>query len=257
MNTTCFTHPQPEPKAAPMSNTTTTHTAVTPELMSPEWCAGLQQTIAEVHKAAQRPASPATAAANRILSAVNAAGRLPHHPRTVQTWTGAQPQRLWDKTCITLRDLITPEDHRTRMLRDHHVALLATLPMQFLQVAAQLFAEVASALLASAAGEDCRDLKIKLDVQVQELVLNCTITPSAVDAHQTLTREAAELVSGRAVEIGVAEPVVAIAQTVAEFARALCLLAEQHAPGSNLYAALVGDEFMADSRRIQELAHRQ
>ena len=240
-----------------MPNTTTTHTAVTPELMSPEWCAGLQQTIAEVHKAALRPASPATVAANRILSAVNAAGLLPQQPGTVPPWTGVQPLRLWDKTCTTLRDLISPEDHRPRMLRDHHVALLATLPMQFLQVAAQLFAEVAPALLASAAGDDCRDLKIKLDVQVQELVLNCTITPSAVDAHQTLTREAAELGSGRATEISVAEPVIALAKTVAEFARALCLMAAQHAPGSNHFAALVGDEFMADSRRIQKLARRQ
>ena len=142
------------------------------------------------------------------------------------------------------------------MLREHHVALLATLPMQFLQVAAQLFAEVAPALLASAAGDDCQDLKIRLDVQLQELVLNCTITPSAIDAHQTLTREAAELGSGRAVEISVADPVIAIAKTVAEFARELCTLAAQHSPGSNTYAALVGDEFLADNRRIQELAHR-
>ena len=236
---------------------TKTPTAVTPEPFSTAWWEGLQQTLAEVHKAALRPASPATVAANRILSAVNAAGKLPQQPGTVHPWKAAQPQRLWDKTCTSLRDLITPEDHRTRMLRDHHVALLATLPMQFLQVAAQLFAETAPALLATAAGDDCRDLKTKLDVQLQELVLNCTITPSAIDAHQTLTNEAAELGPGRAVEISVAEPVIAIAKTIAEFARELCLLAEQHAPGSNLYAALVGDEFMADSRRIQELAHRQ
>ena len=243
-------------KTTAMPNTPTP-AAVTPELMSPEWCAGLQQTIAAVHKAAQRPASPATAAAGRIVGAVNAASRLPQQPGTVPPWTGVQPLRLWDKTCTTLRDLITPEDHRPRMLRDRHVALLATLPMQFLQVAAQLFAETAPALLASAAGDDCRELKIELNVQVQGLVLNCTITPSAIDAHRTLTHEAAELGSGRAVEISVAEPVIAIAKTIAEFARELCLLAEQHTPGSNPYAALVGDEFMADSRWIQELAHRQ
>ena len=144
-----------------------------------------------------RPASPATAAANRILSAVNAAGRLPHHPSTVAPWTGAQPQRLWDKTCITLRELITREDNRPRMLRDHHVALLATLPMQFLQVAAQLYAEVAPALLANAAGDDCPALRIRLDLKLQELVLNYTLTPEAIDAHQTLTRQAAELRSGQ------------------------------------------------------------
>ena len=129
--------------------------------------------------------------------------------------------------------------------------------MQFLQVAAQLYAEVAPALLASAAGDDCQDLKIRLDVQLQELVLNWTITPNAIDAHQTLTRQAAELGCGRATDVCIANPVIAIAKTVAEFARALCLMAAQHAPGSNTYAALVGDEFMADSRRIQELAHRQ
>ena len=236
---------------------TKTPTAVTHAPFSPAWWDGAHLALAEVQKASQRPASPATIAANRIVSAVNAAGSLPHEPGTVPPWTGVQPLRLWDKTCTTLRDLITREDRRPRMLRDHHVALLATLPMQFLQVAAQLFAEIAPALLGSAPGDDCRDLKIKLDVQVQGLILNCTITPSAIDAHQTLTHEAAELRSGRAVEISVAEPVIAIAKTVAEFAQGLCLMAAQHALGSNPYAALVGDEFMADSRRVQALAHRR
>ena len=91
----------------------------------------LATTIAKAQKAALRPASPATAAANRILSAVTAAGKPPHHPGTMQAWTGAQPQRLWDKTCATLRYLITREDQRPRMLRDHHVALLATLPCNY------------------------------------------------------------------------------------------------------------------------------
>ena len=236
---------------------TKTPTAVTHAPFSPAWWEGAHLALAEVQKASLRPASPATVAADRIVSAVNAAGKLPQQPGTVPPWKAAQPQRLWDKTCNTLRELITREDHRTRSLRDHHVALLATLPMHFLQVAAQLYAEVAPALLANAAGDDCPALRIRLDLKLQELVLNYTLTPEAIDAHQTLTREAAELGPGQACEVCVANPVINLAQKVAVFAQGLCLMVQCYAPDSNTYAALVGDEFKADNRRMQKLARRQ
>ena len=143
------------------------------------------------------------------------------------------------------------------MLHDYDVALLATLPMQLLQVAAQLFAEVAPTLLATATGDDSWDLRLELNTKAQEFALNYTITPEVIDAHQKLTRYVVDLGYGRVCERCIADPVIAIVKQVAVFARAICLLAEHYAPDSNPYAALVGDEFMADSQRIQALARRQ
>ena len=243
---------KPKLKAPVMSNT---NTPTRHEPMSAAWCLGLQQTVSATLQAAKRDTSQATIAAARILAAASVAGNQPTQTGLQRTWTGDSALRLWGRACSDLRALETRnEHHQPRLLDAHDLTTLARLPMQFLDAAVRLYAEVAPALLASASGDDQRHTEVELLVKLQEFILNYVITPKIIDAHQALTRTLREIES--CVSEGNAAQVVCIAQDVAAFSSALCKLSAQHAPSTNAYAALTADEFTADIQRIVNLSLR-
>ena len=227
--------------------------ATFPAVMSPEWCSGLQRAVNTIIASAKRDNSEATAAAHAILSAASVACNQPIQEARGSAWTGDSALRLWGKACDDLCALMTPEDERARVLRGKDLAILARLPMQFLEVAARFYAEVAPALLDNATGPD--RIEVVACIQLQEFLLNYVITPAAIDAHQKLARIMDNIRPGNAAFV-THEEQLSIVEQVAGFAQALCKLAKQHGPGSNPYAGLVAEEFTAGHQRVARATER-
>lgn len=233
-----------------------THTKTNqPAAMSPAWCAGVDTALNEILAFLRRPGNPTTTTAvGRIMTAANNAGNQPAHGGMKQTWTGEASLRLWGSTCTELRGLLRPDKHgRKPMLRVDDVDLLAQLSLRLLEIAARLYAEVAPALGGSVIVGNKGEVEARL--KLQEFILNYTIVPTVIDLHRGFVWRSVDLGEGRECG-GEAEKLISLVQQAAEFADRLCKLSEQYAPDSNPYAALVGDGFMADSKRIQALARR-
>lgn len=231
-----------------MQNTKTNHPAV----MSPAWCAGVETTLNEILAFLRRPSDTTTTAVGRIMAAANNAGNQSPPGGLKQAWTGEASLRLWGSTCTELRSLLRPDKHgRKPMLKADDVIMLAQLSLRLLETAARLYAEVAPALVGSVIVGNRGEVEARL--KLQEFTLNYVIMPMVIDLHRGFVWRSVDLGTGRECE-GEAEKLVPLIQQVAGFADMLCKLSEQHAPGSNPYAALVGDEFTAGHQRIVELA---
>lgn len=228
-----------------------TKTKTTPPVMSPAWCAGIEHAASTTINAARRDNSEASAKAGRILSAANMAGNQTAQEGLKRTWTGESALRVWGRASDELRELIAPlPQGRLRMYPPKELHTLARLPMQFLEVASRLYAEVAPAIVPGAKPGDRGDAIAM--IKLQEFLLNYVITPAVIDAHKALDCTLQDTFQSEQSEVS-HDAQLSIVKQVAGFAAALCKLADEYAPDSNPYAGLVADEFTAGCEKVNRV----